>query len=240
MPDVQLFSTCLAEEFFPEVSTAAASVLERQGLTVRGLRRAFCCGQVAFNEGLRGQALELARRFLDSCDPGIPIVIPSGSCATMVKIFYRDLLAGEPALAQRASALAPSVFEFSQFLANVLKVRDVGARFDRAVAYHPSCHLLRELGARDEPLRLLSTVRGIRLCELRDREECCGFGGLFSVKFPHISAAMLEDKLDRIAESGAQVLVANDCGCLMHIAGGAHRKAMRLEALHLAQVLASK
>ncbi len=240
MDEVQLFSTCLAEEFFPEVPTAATAVLERLGLRVRTARGAFCCGQVAFNEGLRREAAELARRFLDSFDTGAPIVIPSGSCATMVKVFYRDLLADDPSLSRRAQAIAPRVFEFSQFLVNELKVKDVGARFERAVAYHPSCHLLRELGARDEPLRLLSGVRGIRLCELRDREECCGFGGLFSVKFPHISAAMLEDKLARVAESGAQVLVANDCGCLMQIAGGAHRRSLALETLHLAQVLASR
>jgi L-lactate dehydrogenase complex protein LldE len=237
---VQLFSTCLAEEFFPEVPDATAAVLERQGIKVRTAGRAFCCGQVAFNEGLRREALELARRFLDSFDPQVPIVIPSGSCTTMVKIFYADLLANEPALKQKAQAIAANVFEFSQFMVNVLKVKDVGARFERSVAYHPSCHLLRELGARDEPMRLLSAVRGIRLCELPDREECCGFGGMFSVKFPHISAAMLEDKLNRAAESGAQVLVANDCGCLMQIAGGAHRRAMALETMHLAEVLASR
>ena len=240
MDEVQIFSTCLAEEFFPEVPTAAAAVLEKQGLRVRVARGAFCCGQVAFNEGLRRDALELARRFLDGFDTRAPIVIPSGSCAAMVKIFYRDLLADDPSLRHKAQEIAPRVFEFSQFLVNELKVKDVGARFERTVAYHPSCHLLRELGARDEPLRLLSGVRGIRLCELRNREECCGFGGLFSVKFPHISAAMLEDKLNRVAESGAEVLTANDCGCLMHIAGGAHRRGMTLETLHLAQVLASQ
>jgi L-lactate dehydrogenase complex protein LldE len=237
---IQLFATCLAEEFFPEVPAATAAVLERQGIKVRTAGRAFCCGQVAFNEGLRREAVELARRFLDSFDPQIPIVVPSGSCTTMVKIFYADLLANEPALKQKAQAVAANVFEFSQFMVNVLKVKDVGARFERSVAYHPSCHLLRELGARAEPMRLLSAVRGIRLCELPDREECCGFGGMFSVKFPHISAAMLEDKLNRAAESGAQVLVANDCGCLMQIAGGAHRRAMALETMHLAQVLASR
>jgi L-lactate dehydrogenase complex protein LldE len=237
---VQLFPTCLAEEFFPETAAAARLVLELQGLRVRVISGAFCCGQVAFNEGLRDEARELARRFLDSLEPDAPIVIPSGSCATMVKIFYSDLLANDRLQKHRAREIGPRVFEFSQFLVNELKVKDVGARFERAVAYHPSCHLMRELGAREESLRLLSAVRGIRLCELRDREECCGFGGLFSVKFPHISSAMMDDKLDRIAESGAEVLVANDCGCLMHLAGGAHRRGMPLKTLHLAQVLAAR
>src|SRR5271157_5545950 len=237
---VQLFATCLAEEFFPQVPEAAASVLEHLGVRVLQARRSFCCGQVAFNEGLRDEAFELARRFLDAFDPETPIIVPSGSCTAMVKIFYTDLLAAAPSLKERAKAIGPRVFEFSQFLVNKLRVKDVGARFERAVAYHPSCHLSRELGAKDEPLRLLSAVRGIKIRELRDREECCGFGGLFSVKFPHISASMLDDKLARIKESGAEVVVANDCGCLMQIGGGLSRAGEKIEVRHLAEVLAAR
>jgi L-lactate dehydrogenase complex protein LldE len=240
MTEVQLFATCLGEEFFPEVETAAATVLERLGLKVRPLGEAFCCGQAAFNEGLRDEARELARRLLAACTPGTPLVIPSGSCTSMVRVFYRDLLADRPDLFARAEAMRPHVFEFSEFLVDVLKVKSVGARFERAVAYHPSCHLLRELGARTQPLTLLSAVGGIRLVELREREECCGFGGLFSVKFPHISGAMLEDKIARIRESGAQVVVSNDCGCLMQIGGGLSRAGAAIETRHLAQVLASR
>jgi len=187
MTEVQLFSTCLAEEFFPEVNDAAATVLERLRLKVTPVRGAFCCGQVAFNEGFRDEALDLARRFLSSVEPGIPIVVPSGSCTSMLKIFYGDLLAEDPALSAKAMAIRPWVFELSQFIVNVLKVKYIGARYERAVAYHPSCHLMRELGVRDEPMTLLSAVAGIRIRELRDREECCGFGGMFSVEFPPIS-----------------------------------------------------
>ena len=240
MTEVQLFSTCLAEEFFPEVTDAAATVLERLRLKVIPVSGAFCCGQVAFNEGMREEAVELARRFLNSVQPGIPIVAPSGSCTSMLKIFYSDLLAGDSALAAKADAIRPWIFEFSQFIVNVLKVKYVGARYERAVAYHPSCHLMRELGVRDEPMTLLSAVGGIKLCELRDREECCGFGGMFSVKFPHISASMLEDKIARIRESGAEVIVANDCGCLMQLGGGLSRAGMKIETRHLAEILASR
>lgn len=240
MNEVQLFSTCLAEEFFPEVNDSAATVLERLRLKVTPVRSAFCCGQVAFNEGLRDQALKLARRFLNSVEPGKPIVVPSGSCTSMMKIFYGDLLADEPALAGKARAIRPWVFEFSQFIVNVLKVKFVGARYERAVAYHPSCHLMRELGVRDEPMTLLSAVAGIKIRELRDREECCGFGGMFSVKFPQISASMLEDKMARIKESGAEVVVANDCGCLMQIGGGLSRKDSPIEVRHLAEILAAR
>ncbi len=240
MNEVALFPTCLAEEFFPEVPGAAASVLEGLRLKVRRIRRAFCCGQPAFNEGFREQAGDLARRFLDACRPGTPVVVPSGSCTSMIRVYYRDLFAKDPALLAKAEALRPWVYEFSEFLVDVLKVKYVGARFEHTVAYHPSCHLLRELRLREEPRLLLSAVNGIRVVELNDRDECCGFGGLFAVKFPHISGAILEDKLARIRESGAQCVVANDCGCLMQIAGGLHRAGDSIEALHLAEVLASR
>lgn len=240
MNEVELFPTCLVEEFFPEVRDAAAAVLERMRLRVRPLRRAFCCGQAAFNEGFRGEAKELARRFLSSIEPGTPIVVPSGSCTSMIKIFYADLLAGDPALLEKAAAIRPWVFEFSQFLVDVLKVKHVGARFEHTVTYHPSCHLLRELRVREQPMALLSAVTGIRIAELGRREECCGFGGLFSVKFPHISGAMLEDKLATIRESGAEVVVSNDCGCLMQIGGGLHRAGDQIETRHLAEILASR
>ena len=240
MTEVQLFQTCLAEQFVPEVADATATVLERLRLKVRPITRAFCCGQVAFNEGMREEATDLARHLLSSLEPGIPIVVPSGSCSSMLRVFYSDLLAGEPALAERAAAIRPWVFEFSQFLVTVLKVKFVGARYERTVAYHPSCHLLRELHVRDEPMTLLSAVNGIRVVATRDREECCGFGGLFSVKFPHISGAMLEDKLARIRESGAEVVVSNDCGCLMQIGGGLHRAGDKIEVRHLAEVLAAR
>ena len=240
MTEVQLFSTCLAEEFFPDVNDAAATVLERLRLKVTPVGGAFCCGQVAFNEGFRDEAVGLARRFLNSVEPGIPIVVPSGSCTSMLKIFCGDLLAGDPALAARAIAIRPWLFELSQFIVNVLKVKYVGARYERAVAYLPSCHLMRELGVRDEPMTLLSAVTGIRIRDLRDREECCGFGGMFSVKFPDISASMMEDKIARIKESGAEVVVANDCGCLMQIGGGLSRAGEKIEVRHLAEVLAAR
>ena len=240
MAEVQLFSTCLAEEFFPEVYDAAATVLERLQVRVRPLRAAFCCGQVAFNEGFRDEAVGIARKFLDSCRPDTPIVVPSGSCSSMIKIFYSDLLAHDPQLKAKAEAIRPRVYEFSQFLVSVMKVKHLGARYERAVAYHPSCHLMRELHVRDEPMALLSAVEGIKLMEVAKREECCGFGGLFSVKFPYISGAMLEDKLTAIRASGAEVVVSNDCGCLMQIGGGLHRAGANIEVHHLAEILASR
>lgn len=240
MTEVRLFGTCLAEEFYPSAVDSAARVLRGLRLKVRPMRRAFCCGQAAFNEGMRDEARDLARRFLSACDPGTPVVIPSGSCAAMVTVFYADLLAGDPAMAARAAAVKPWVYEFSQFLVGVMKTRYLGARFEHAVAYHPSCHLLREMGVRDEPRLLLGAVNGIRLCEFRNVEECCGFGGMFSVKFPEISAAMMRDKIANIRASGADTVVANDCGCLMQIGGGLSRAGLAIETRHLAEVLASR
>ncbi|HUY18726.1 MAG TPA: (Fe-S)-binding protein [Candidatus Binataceae bacterium] len=240
MSEVRLFGTCLAEQFFPAVPQAAAAVLEGLHIKVRPVRRAFCCGQAPFNEGLRDEALALARRFLKSCQPGVPVVVPSGSCASMIRNFYPHLLVNHPRLLAKAEAMRPWIYEFSQFLVNVLKVKYVGARYERAVTYHPSCHLLRELQVIDEPRVLLSAVNGIRIFDLREREECCGFGGLFSVKFPHISSAMMADKLARIRESGAETVVANDCGCLMQIGGGLHREGSEIETRHLAEILASR
>ncbi|HLK87822.1 MAG TPA: (Fe-S)-binding protein [Candidatus Binataceae bacterium] len=240
MTEVRLFGTCLAEEFYPSAVDAAARVLGGLKLKVRRVRRAFCCGQAAFNDGMREEAGELARRFLNACEPGVPVVVPSGSCAAMIKIFYADLLAGDAKLAARAAALRPWVYEFSQFLVGVMKVRYLGARFEHAVAYHPGCHLVREMGVRDEPRLLLSAVSGIRLCELRNSHECCGFGGMFSVKFPEISGAMLADKIAGVRQSGADTLVSADCGCLMQIGGGMNRAGMEVETRHLAEVLASR
>lgn len=240
MTEVRLFATCLAEEFYPSVIDAAVLVLERLKLKVRPMRSVFCCAQAPFNEGLRDSAVDLARRFLKSCEPGTPVVIPSGSCTSMVKIFYSDLLADEPALAEKAAAMRPWLFEFSQFLVNVLKVKYVGARFDRTAVYHPACHLTRELRVVDEPRLLLGAVQGLRMVDFRNPEECCGFGGLFSVKLPHISAAMVEDKIVRIRESGADAVIANDCGCLMQIGGAMHRQGLKIETWHLAEVLAAR
>jgi L-lactate dehydrogenase complex protein LldE len=167
-------------------------------------------------------------------------VSPSGSCTSMVRVFYPELFEGDPARLANAKALAGRIFEFSEFLVKVLKVEDVGASFPHRLAYHPSCHLLRELGVSDEPRRLLRSVRGADLVDLPDHQLCCGFGGTFSVKFPEVSVAMAKDKVKVARENGAEYLVANDSGCLMHLAGLIHRQGVPLKTIHLAEVLASR
>src|SRR5215467_13631181 len=168
MSEVKLFATCLAEEFFPGVVVATKKIFADLKLKVSPLRRTFCCGQAPFNEGLREEAVALARGFLKACEPGTPIVIPSGSCASMVKIFYTDLLADQPALLEKALKLRPWIFELSQFLVSVLKVKYVGARYPHKVAYHPACHLTRELRVVDEPRILLSAVSELKLVTFRN------------------------------------------------------------------------
>jgi L-lactate dehydrogenase complex protein LldE len=165
------------------------------------------------------------------------VVVPSGSCAAMIRVFYLDLLRGDAALLQQARELSPKVYEFSEFLVKVLGVEDLGASYPGTAAYHPSCHLLRELEVREEPRRLLRNVRDLQLRELPQAETCCGFGGTFTVKFPHISQGMLDDKIANITAAGADTLVSCDMSCLMHIAGALGRRGPGIEVRHLAQVL---
>ena len=234
------FITCLGDQFFPNVGACAVNVLRRLGVEVTFNPAQTCCGQPAFNTGFRDEAREVAVRVLDMYQDAEYVIAPSGSCTTMVRVFYPELFAGQPKRLQQALELKSKFFEFSEFLVKVLKVEDVGASFARRVAYHDSCHLLRELGIEQEPRALLRAVRGIQLVDMKDNQLCCGFGGTFSVKFPEVSVAMARDKLRAASEAGAEVLVANDSGCLMHLAGFIHREGLPIRTMHLAEVLASR
>jgi L-lactate dehydrogenase complex protein LldE len=216
------------------------AVLRRLGVHVDFPMDQTCCGQPAFNSGYSHEASSLARRFLDVFDKSEYVVVPSGSCASMVKVFYPGLLQSEPSIKEQASLLSGRVYEFSQFLVHVLGVTDVGAAFQGRVTYHDSCHLLRELGVDWEPRELIQKVQGVEVVPLSNSNVCCGFGGAFSVKYPEISAAMLADKLELIKQSGADIVVANDSGCLMHLAGGIRREKLPIKTMHLAELLTQK
>lgn len=239
-PRVSLFITCLGDQLFPDVGECVVSVLRRLGVEVDFNPAQTCCGQPAFNTGYREEAREVAARVLDIFQDAEYVVAPSGSCATMIRVFYPELFAHDPARLRQAQELRGRLFEFSEFLVKVLKVEDVGASFARRVTYHDSCHLLRELGIESEPRKLIRGVKGIELVEMQDHQLCCGFGGTFSVKFPEVSVAMAEDKLRAAAEAGAEVIVANDSGCLMHLAGAIHRRGLPLQTMHLAELLAKQ
>jgi L-lactate dehydrogenase complex protein LldE len=236
---VALFTTCLVDALFPDAGRATVSVLERLEQPVEFPLEQTCCGQMHANSGYF--EVELVRRYVDVFSPYDAVVVPSGSCAGSIRHQHPMIAraAGDAALAGRAEAVAAKSYELSQFLVDVMGVDDVGAYFPHRVTYHPTCHSLRMLGVGDRPLRLLGNVRGIDLVELPHWDECCGFGGTFSVKNPDVSAAMLADKMQAVIETGAEVLCAGDRSCLMHIGGGLERIRAGVRTLHLAEILAS-
>ena len=240
MPRVALFVTCLVDQLFPQIGLAMAAVLERIGYQADFPEAQTCCGQPAFNSGYRDQARSIAAYFLDVFEACDWIVVPSGSCTSMIAHHFAELFPPESPLHARAERMAGRVREFSAFLTGVAGVEDVGARCEEVVTFHDGCHALRELGIRSAPRRLLARVRGLELRELDPPEECCGFGGTFSVKFAELSGAMARTKLEAIARTGAQTVVSLDASCLMQIQGAASRAGMKLRTVHLAEVLASR
>ena len=200
---VSLFIPCLTDQFFPRVGVNLVKILRKVGATVDYPMEQTCCGQPAFNSGYQAEAIELAQRLLQVFHGAEYIVCPSGSCTSMVKIFYPEILQ-DPGLKEVLSEVTSKTYEFSDFLVNVLGVKNLGARFPHKVTYHDACHLLRELKVKEAPRELLRRVAGIEFVEMANSEDCCGFGGTFSVKFPEISTAMAEDKALSIAQSGAE------------------------------------
>jgi L-lactate dehydrogenase complex protein LldE len=236
---VALFSTCLVDALFPDAGRATVRILERLGQPVEFPLEQTCCGQMHANSGYFEP--KLVQRYADVFEPYDAIVVPSGSCAGAIRHQHTMVAraAGDEALARRAEAIAAKTYELSEFLIDVLGTDDVGAYFPHRVTYHPTCHSLRMLGVGYRPLRLLRNVRAIDLVELPHNEECCGFGGTFSIKNPDVSAAMLADKMESVIDTGAEVLCAGDRSCLMHIGGGLDRIHAGVRTLHLAEVLAS-
>lgn len=236
---VDLFVTCLNDALFPETGMATARLLERLGHTVRFNERQTCCGQMHLNSGYQKEALGLVRRFVDIFENSEAVVAPSGSCVAMVRELYPRAAewAGDAELAERARAL--KVYELSEFLTNVLGLEDVGAYYPHHVTYHPTCHAMRLLKVGDAPLRLLRKVRGMTLIELPQADQCCGFGGTFSVKNPETSTAMLADKVRAVMDTRAELCTAGDNSCLMHIGGGLSRLKSGARTVHLAEILAS-
>lgn len=234
---VSLFVTCLVDQFYPHVGESVVAVLRKLGVTVEFPFDQTCCGQPAFNSGYRKEAKAIARRTLRVLRKAEYVVVPSGSCAAMLRVFYPELFEDEPEAYEAAKSLAGRVYEFSEFLVKVLGVSEVEAQDSGRVTYHPSCHLLRELGVNSEPLGLIEGVKGIQFVPLKGNVACCGFGGTFSVKMPAISEAMLEEKLREIADTEAHTLVSCDMSCLMHIGGALSRRNSRVRVLHLAELL---
>jgi L-lactate dehydrogenase complex protein LldE len=234
---VGLFVTCLVDFFRPSVGFAAVKLLEDAGCIVDVPRQA-CCGQPAYNSGDRATTRAVAEQVIAAFEPYDFVVAPSGSCAGMLKVHYPELFHGDPNWLPRAQAFADKTYELVSFLADVLGVAKVEAACEASVTYHDSCSGLRELGIRVAPRRLLGTVGGLTIKEMRDADVCCGFGGTFCVKYPDISDAILGKKTANIAATGADMLLAGDLGCLMNMAGKLQREGNRMEVRHVAEVLA--
>src|SRR4051794_17190298 len=237
---VSLFVTCMVDQLFPKVGMAMATVLERLGYRVDFPEAQTCCGQPAFNSGYRTEARIVARHFLKTFEASERIVVPSGSCTAMVTHHFADLFQNDPEALAKVHTMEKKVYEFATFLTEVAGVEDVGARLEDVVTFHDGCHALRELGIRSAPRRLLARVKDLELREMLPAEECCGFGGTFSVKFAELSGAMVRTKIDAILQTGANTVVSLDPSCLMQIQGVLSRTGSNIRTMHLAEVLASR
>ena len=236
---VTLFIPCFVDLMFPRVGIGMVQILENLGHKVEYPEELACCGQPAFNTGYWNGAREVAVPVLQRLKNAEAVVIASGSCGAMLKVFYPQLFAGTEHEAA-ARVLSAKCYEFSDFLVQRLGVTDVGARFPAKVTFHDGCHGLRELGIKQSPRALLAKVRDLELVEMREAETCCGFGGTFASKFPMISTAMGEVKCASAIESGAEYIVSNDSSCLMHIQGLVDKQGKRIKTIHLAEILTSK
>jgi L-lactate dehydrogenase complex protein LldE len=239
-PCVALFVTCLVDLFRPSVGFAAVKLLEDAGCRVEVPAEQTCCGQPAYNSGDRADTVEIARQVLDAFEGYDFVVVPSGSCAGMLKKHYVELFEPGTPDAARAESLAARTFELISFLADVVRLRGVGTRLPARVTYHDACSGLRELGIKEQPRRLLASVEGLELVELEAAEVCCGFGGTFCVKYPGVSTKMVSDKAADIEATGADLVLAGDLGCLMNMAGRLKRLGSQVEARHVAEVLADR
>ncbi len=235
-----LFIPCLVDSSAPEVGEAVAAVLRRLGLEPVYPEGQTCCGQPAFNSGYRTAARAAAKHFIETFEAYEQVVCPSGSCVAMVRHHYAPLFEQDRHWAERSEKVARRTFEFTEYLVDVLGVEDLGASFSGRITYHDSCHLLNALGIFDQPRRLIGKVSGVDFVEMPDSDHCCGFGGSFSVKYPDISAALLEDKVKNIMASGADWVVGCDMGCLLNMEGMLHRKGLPVRVIHIAQLLASR
>ena len=235
---VALFVTCLVDFFRPTIGFAAVKLLEAAGCAVAVPRAQTCCGQPAYNSGDRADAKAIAKQVLDAFEGYDHVVVPSGSCAGMIRVHYPELFADDPAVLPRAERFGARVWELVSFLVDICGMHAVTTRWDHRVTYHDACSGLRELGVKDQPRLLLASVGGLTLKEMSGAEICCGFGGTFCVKYPDISDKMVSDKAAEIVGTGAEAVLAGDLGCLLNIAGKLQRHGRPVEARHVAEVLA--
>jgi len=235
---VDIFVPCFVDQVYPETGMNMVRILEKLGVGVHYNGNQTCCGQMAFNSGFWDDAKKMGEKFLKDFSNDRPVVGPSASCIGFIRNYYPWLF-HNTAYHLEYKQLKKNIFEFTDFLVNVLKVDDVGARFEHSVTYHDSCAALREYGLKDEPRKLLKQVRGLELREMKDNDVCCGFGGTFAVKFEPISTAMAEQKVNRALETGAEYIVSTDSSCLLHQQAYITKHNLPIQTMHIIDVLAS-
>jgi L-lactate dehydrogenase complex protein LldE len=236
---VTLFATCIVDMFQSNVGKATVELLERLGCEIDFPESQVCCGQPSYNSGYIKETKEAMKRMIDTFKDAEYIVSPSGSCITMFHE-YQHIFKGDPVWEPKAKKLAEKSFELTQFIVDVLKIEDVGARFEGSVTYHTSCHMTRLLGVKKAPMILLSNVKGLKFTELPGKEQCCGFGGTFAVKMAQISEQMVDEKVRHVVETGAEYLIGADAACLMNIGGRIDRVGKPIKVMHIAEVLNSR
>ncbi|MFT8319819.1 MAG: (Fe-S)-binding protein [Bacillus sp. (in: firmicutes)] len=236
---VTLFATCLVDMFQSNVGKATVELLERLGCEVDFPTNQICCGQPSYNSGYVEKTKAAMKTMINAFEHAEYIVCPSGSCAYMFHE-YQHVFKGDPVWEPKAKELASKTYELTQFIVDVLKIEDVGASFHGKVTYHTSCHMTRLLGVKEAPMKLLKNVKGIEYNELPHKENCCGFGGTFSVKMGQISEQMVDEKVHCVEDTGADYLISADAGCLMNIGGRLDRKDKPVKVLHIAEVLNSQ
>ncbi|NSL50567.1 (Fe-S)-binding protein [Calidifontibacillus erzurumensis] len=233
---VSLFATCLVDLFHGDIGKDTVELLERLGCEIDFPESQTCCGQPAYNSGYVKDAKEAMKNIIKAFEHSEYVVAPSGSCAGMIKE-YPKVFKGDPDWEERAQKLADKTYELTQFIVDVLKIENVGAKLKGKATYHTSCHMTRILGVKDAPITLLKNVEGLEFVPLPNKEDCCGFGGTFSVKMAEISEQMVDEKIRHIEETGADYLIGADAGCLMNIGGRALRKERPFKVMHIASVL---
>ena len=235
---VTLFIPCLIDQFHPQVGKNVVRILKKIGLDVDFADEQTCCGQPFFNAGYWKKAIPLAKRTIKAFKDAKVVVAPSGSCVTMIRTHYKELFSDNPEWLNQAQELSEKTYELSEFLTHVIQVDDLGASYKGKVTYHDSCQVLRGLGISSEPRQLIKNVKNLELIEMDKPDLCCGFGGLFSFKFPHIAEAMVEEKVKNILASGAEAVVGCEISCLMNIGGYLGYRGINVKTLHLADLLA--
>jgi L-lactate dehydrogenase complex protein LldE len=237
--NVALFITCLTDQFYPHVGVAVTKILEHYGCKVCFPQSQTCCGQPFFNNGYHEQTKELAKKFIQDFENYDYIVTPSGSCCAMVRDHFPELLEGDHAWEHGLHHVVSRTYEFVEFLDKVLKVNlsEIALPEKRTFTYHYTCHL-RGIGVKDEGVRLLRQIGNVAFVPMEKTDQCCGFGGTFAVKYPAISGAIVEDKVNCIKATDAQTTICNDAGCTMNISGMCHRHEVKTEVKHIAEIMA--